>query len=168
MVKILRLAHLLNRFDDPYLLERYRMMTQQTFSPYAHPGMLGPPGMHPLLPPGARYPPELLGQHLPLVSPGSKLPDHMSPSNDRYVFSILTFMWWLNVFCDHISNMESHKKFRDVLTLMYFIVSFSFLHDLWCHCVSGHGLYSKVFNMRINSYVFVNVPKITNKRINSS
>ena len=72
------------RFEDPFLLERYRMITQQPFAPYAHPSML-PPGMPPLLPPGAHYPPELLGHQLPLVSPGSKLTDHRSPGGERLV-----------------------------------------------------------------------------------
>ena len=43
---------------------------------YPH-SMLPPPGISPLLHPGSRYPPELLTQHYPLVSP--KLPDHRSP-----------------------------------------------------------------------------------------
>ncbi|XP_061197661.1 uncharacterized protein LOC133205798 [Saccostrea echinata] len=66
------------RFDDPLLLERYRMM-QPPYLPFGHPGMLPPPGVHPLLASG-RYPPELLHQQFPFVSSSSRLPDHISPS----------------------------------------------------------------------------------------
>ncbi len=64
--------------DDPLLLERYRMM-QPPMYPYAHPGMLGPPGMSAMIPPGVRYSHELLAQQpLPLFG-GAKLGDHISP-----------------------------------------------------------------------------------------
>lgn len=66
------------RFDDPLLLERYRMM-QPHYLPFAHPGMLPPPGgLNPFL--TGRYPPELLHQQLPFVTQSSRLPDHLSPS----------------------------------------------------------------------------------------
>ncbi len=42
-----------------------------------YPSMLPHPGIPPLLHPSSRYPPELLAQHYPLMSP--KLPDHRSP-----------------------------------------------------------------------------------------
>ncbi|XP_076111711.1 uncharacterized protein LOC143079965 [Mytilus galloprovincialis] len=65
------------RFDDPLLIERYRMM-QPHYLPFAHPGMLPPPGgLSPFL--TGRYPPELLHQQLPYVSQSSRLPD-LSPS----------------------------------------------------------------------------------------
>lgn len=73
------------RFDDPLLLERYRMM-QPPYLPFGHPGMLPPPGMHQLLASG-RFPPELLHQQFPFVSSASRLPDHISPSlSERWSF----------------------------------------------------------------------------------
>ena len=69
------------RFDDPLLLERYRMM-QSSFLPYPHPGMLPPHGLAPLLPPGSRYPPELLPPHqMNLMSPGGHMLDNKSSSH---------------------------------------------------------------------------------------
>ena len=76
------------RFDDPLLLERYRMMQNTQLFSYPHHGMLPSPGVHPLLP-GARYPADLLSQHplsyLPSAG-ASKLPNHISPASaaDRY------------------------------------------------------------------------------------
>lgn len=73
------------RFDDPMLLERYRMMQQPLF-PYPPPAMLGAPGLHSLLPPGTRYPAELMAQSPLHFLPGAKLPEHLSPgSADRSV-----------------------------------------------------------------------------------
>ncbi|KAJ8302757.1 hypothetical protein KUTeg_019153 [Tegillarca granosa] len=64
------------RFDDPLLLERYRMM-QPHYLPLAHPGLLPPTGIHPFLA-GGRYPAELLHQQLPFVSQASTLPDQIA------------------------------------------------------------------------------------------
>ena len=53
-------------------------MMQPHYLPFAHPGMLPPPGgLSPFL--TGRYPPELLHQQLPYVSQSSRLPD-LSPS----------------------------------------------------------------------------------------
>ena len=58
----------------------------QPYSPltFAPPGMLAPPGVHPLLAAaaGGRYSSEFLHQQFPM---GSRLPEHISPSlSDRY------------------------------------------------------------------------------------
>ncbi|XP_052233715.1 genetic suppressor element 1-like isoform X2 [Dreissena polymorpha] len=67
------------RFDDPLLMERYRMM-QSPYMPY-HQGMLPHPSLHPLLAAGTRYPADMFPPHFP--SPFSaqtmRLPEHRSP-----------------------------------------------------------------------------------------
>ena len=74
------------RFDDPLVMERYRMMQGTSpFFPYSHPGMLPPAGLGLGYPPLAGYPPELLRQHHSMVSPSSKTQDLRSPAQiDRY------------------------------------------------------------------------------------
>ncbi|XP_050398933.1 genetic suppressor element 1 isoform X3 [Patella vulgata] len=62
-------SHPAYRFEDPLILERYRMM-QPSFMPFSHPTMMGHPGVHPLLAAGGRYPPELLHQY-PYISPSA-------------------------------------------------------------------------------------------------
>ena len=64
-------------------------MMQPHYLPFAHPGMLPPPGgLSPFL--TGRYPPELLHQQLPFMSQSSRLSDHLSPSLvERYVILIL-------------------------------------------------------------------------------
>ncbi|ELU03232.1 hypothetical protein CAPTEDRAFT_227025 [Capitella teleta] len=77
-------SHPAFRFDDPMLLERYRMMQPPMYPYAAPPGMMHAPGLHSLLPPGVRYPADLLGQSPLHYLPGAKLPDHLSPgSADR-------------------------------------------------------------------------------------
>ena len=68
------------RFDDPVLLERYRLMQASPLGfPYSHPGMLAPHGIHSLLPGGGRYPPEVIAasQHMPYLSTAN----HISPAH---------------------------------------------------------------------------------------
>ncbi|KAK3086519.1 hypothetical protein FSP39_019526 [Pinctada imbricata] len=68
-------------FDDPLLLERYRMM-QQPYMPFTHPGMIPPPGVNPFLAQG-RYPTELLHQQIPYMSQSSRLPEHLAALSER-------------------------------------------------------------------------------------
>lgn len=93
------------RFDDPLLLERYRML-QPPYLPFAPPGMLHPTGVHPLLASG-RYPPELLHQQYPFASSASRLQDHISSSlSERSVSPsvtsngrvLLTLIQWKEIF----------------------------------------------------------------------
>lgn len=65
------------RFEDPLLLERYRLMQAASFLPFPPPGLVPHPGVHPLLS-GARYPAELLHQYQ-YISPGAQGLDHRSP-----------------------------------------------------------------------------------------
>ncbi|XP_069112722.1 genetic suppressor element 1-like isoform X1 [Argopecten irradians] len=67
------------RFDDPVLLERYRMM-QPPYLQFPHPGMIPPPGVHPFLTAGSRYPSELLHQQFAFGSQSSRLGEHISPA----------------------------------------------------------------------------------------
>ncbi|XP_033755222.1 genetic suppressor element 1-like isoform X2 [Pecten maximus] len=67
------------RFDDPVLLERYRMM-QPPYLQFPHPGMIPPPGVHPFLAAGSRYPSELLHQQFAFGSQSSRLGEHISPA----------------------------------------------------------------------------------------
>ncbi|KAL3858991.1 hypothetical protein ACJMK2_009235 [Sinanodonta woodiana] len=66
------------RFDDPLLLERYRLM-HPPYMPYPPGGMLTHPGLHPFLT-GGRYPAELLHPQFPFVSQSGRLSEHRSPS----------------------------------------------------------------------------------------
>ena len=66
------------RFDDPLLLERYRMM-QSPYMPYPQ-GMMPHPSLHPLLAAGGRYPPDLFPPQFPPFSQQSRISDHRSPS----------------------------------------------------------------------------------------
>ncbi|XP_053402473.1 genetic suppressor element 1-like isoform X2 [Mercenaria mercenaria] len=66
------------RFDDPLLLERYRMM-QSPYMPYPQ-GMMPHPSLHPLLAAGGRYPPDLFPPQFPPFSQQSRMSDHRSPS----------------------------------------------------------------------------------------
>ena len=81
----------LYRLDDPLLMERYRMLghplsasmsaaaAAAAYPPHPHAGSLfaAPPY---LTPPGMRYPSDLLAQQLAYLPPGTKLPEHMSPT----------------------------------------------------------------------------------------
>ncbi|KAL4234326.1 hypothetical protein ACF0H5_005977 [Mactra antiquata] len=66
------------RFDDPLLLERYRMM-QSPYLPYPQ-GMMPHPSLHPLLASGGRYPHDLFPPQFPPFSQQGRLSDHRSPS----------------------------------------------------------------------------------------
>ncbi|KAK3580302.1 hypothetical protein CHS0354_003535 [Potamilus streckersoni] len=66
------------RFDDPLLLERYRLM-HPPYMPYPPGSMLTHPGLHPFLTSG-RYPAELLHPQFPFVSQSGRLSEHRSPS----------------------------------------------------------------------------------------
>lgn len=66
-----------SRFDDPLLLERYRMM-QSPYLPYPQ-GMMTHPGLHPLLAAGARYPADLFPPQFPPFTQPSRISDR-SPS----------------------------------------------------------------------------------------
>ena len=63
-------------------------MMQPPMYPYAHPGMMGAPGMSAMIPPGVRYSHELLAQQPMSLFGGAKLGDHISPgiSAERFVF----------------------------------------------------------------------------------
>ncbi|KAK7498098.1 hypothetical protein BaRGS_00010686, partial [Batillaria attramentaria] len=76
-------SHPALRFEDPLLLERYRLMQAAPFMPFPPAGLVPHPGVHPLLS-GARYPADLLHQY-PYISPGAQGLDHRSPqvSADR-------------------------------------------------------------------------------------
>ncbi|XP_074646491.1 uncharacterized protein LOC141902586 isoform X2 [Tubulanus polymorphus] len=68
------------RFDDPLLLERYRML-QPGFLPYPHPGLLPHHALTPMLQ-GGQYPHDLFRQHhFPLLSPSDTAADRKSPPN---------------------------------------------------------------------------------------
>ena len=62
-------------------------MLQPPMYPYTHPGMLGPPGMSAMIPPGVRYSHELLSQQPLSLFGGAKLGEHISPgiSSERYL-----------------------------------------------------------------------------------
>lgn len=57
-------------------------MMQNPIMQYAHPGLLTHPGLPGLLNP-ARYPSELLAQHMSMISPSQKsINEHLSPGQN--------------------------------------------------------------------------------------
>jgi len=74
----------ISRFDDPMMIERYRMM-QSPYLSYSQ-GMIPHPSLHPLLTAGARYPPDVFPPQFPPFSQHGRLPEHRSPSllSERY------------------------------------------------------------------------------------
>ena len=95
-----------DRFDDPLMLDRFRMAgPSSALFPFAHPGLLPPPGIHPLLAPMLRYPPEFLAQQYMSsymsAAASAKLSTQMSSGNcaDRYsrLFNVIIGTAGVNV-----------------------------------------------------------------------